>query len=618
VIASGVAPLAGVGIIVLKSSLVLAIGWGITRALRGAPAACRYMIWLSAIVGALFVPVVDHFAPINVTVLPAVVDSRAPASSALPDAAAVKRSESRDGQLPVAAPVRTRTPGARTRWPSVMQSVGAVWAIVAFLLLARFALGILAVRRLVRRARVIESADWTRVLVEAARRISVAATTRLVMSDQVETAFTFDALAPAIVLPVSAQEWPNARRRAVLLHELAHIRRHDLVGHVIGALACALGWFNPFMWMAARELRIESELASDEIVLGAGVRPSEYAQHLLDIVTSFGRRAPSAAVAIARPNELEGRLRAILDPARRRAALPRRAIGAWAASLLLAAMCIGAVVPVRRTRSAAPVASQVEHSESESSASTLARHQTTTLAPVKRPEFGGGSVRTAVRLPKGAQADSIATKRIAAATLIDTPSGDSAGGIPTRVVRRPINPPGPASTDSLFETLFSGISLTQDQATHAHALLVGLQAAQQTQNTNTMKRRQEVMPVLQPHLDSVLLALPTNATDVETLRSRLAQALPGDGLYSRLFDGIAMSSDQEAAARAAILEFQHDVRALMPPPEPPILGIRRNPTRVVMRPPSDSAFMALVSSDADRATLQSRISVAFPPSRSPN
>src|SRR5262249_914212 len=121
------------------------------------------------------------------------------------------------------------------------------------------------------------------------------------------------------------------------------------------ALACAPGWFNPFMWMAAHELRLESELASDEIVLGAGVRPSEYAQHLLDIVTTLGRRAPSAAVAIARPNELEGRLVAILDPARHNAAPLRGAIGAWTGSILIAAMCIGAVVPSPRARSAAPV-----------------------------------------------------------------------------------------------------------------------------------------------------------------------------------------------------------------------------------------------------------------------
>src|SRR5262249_6851936 len=156
---------------------------------------------------------------------------------------------------------------------------------------------------------------------------------------------------------------------------------------------------------------------------------------------------------------------------------------------------------------------------------------------------------------------------------------------------------------------FRGISLTEDQATQAHALLLNLQAAQQAQNTTMMQRRQDALamnPSVRAYLESALLALPTNATDVETLRPRVAQAFPGDGLYSQRFDGIAMSPDQEAAARAAIVQFQRETRPLMPRPEPPVLGIRRNPTRVVLRSPSDSAFMALVSSDADRATLLSR------------
>jgi len=382
------------------------------------------------------------------------------------------------------------------------------------------------------------------------------------------------------------------------------------MGHVIAALACALGWLNPFMWMAARELRIESELASDEIVLGSGVRPSEYAQHLLDLVTSFGRRAPSTAVAIARPKELEGRLVAILDPEGRRDTLTRRAIGAWAASLLLAAMCIGAVVPVPRTRSAPVARSTRQHLKVDTTVDT-----TVVSAPTNRSDV---VVR---RRASGDSSRPAAPMRVLT-TPIDTPPQRERTGQSAQVVPGPIDLPAPGpprlSTDSLFETLFGGITLTQEHATRARSLLDSLEASQLTQTALTVKRLTEVTPRLQPHLDSVLLALPTNANDVETLRSRLTLPLSGDGLYSRLFDGIAMSSDQEAAARAAILQFQNDRRALMPPLEPPILGVRRNPTRVVMRPPSDSAFMALVSSDADRATLQSRVSVVIPPSRPRN
>src|SRR5262245_995207 len=183
-IAPRVAPLVGVGIVVLKSSLVLMIGWGITRALGRAPAACRHLIWLMAIVGALFAPVVDRFAPINVTVLPAPIDSPALASldsSPIADAKPVTSREPLDVPVRIGS-LRARPIGARIGWPSVLQWIGAVWSIVAIVLLVRFALGIVVVKRLVGRARVVDSADWTRVLIEAARRISVATTPRLVMS----------------------------------------------------------------------------------------------------------------------------------------------------------------------------------------------------------------------------------------------------------------------------------------------------------------------------------------------------------------------------------------------------------------------------------------------------
>ena len=118
--------------------------------------------------------------------------------------------------------------------------------------------------------------------------------------------------------------------RVVLLHELAHIRRRDCLVHCLAQAAFALHWCNPLMWMALARLRAERERACDDLVLVAGTRGSDYAEHLLDIARQFRRQGIGvAAVAMARPSELEGRLLAILDPVRSRRPADRARLG-WA------------------------------------------------------------------------------------------------------------------------------------------------------------------------------------------------------------------------------------------------------------------------------------------------
>ena len=106
-----------------------------------------------------------------------------------------------------------------------------------------------------------------------------------------------------------------------LAHELAHVKRRDCFTQAMAHLACAAYWFNPLVWIAARRLRAERESACDDLVLAAGTRGSDYAEHLLDIARSLrsGAWPTWSAVTMAHRSQLEGRLMAILNPA-----LPRR------------------------------------------------------------------------------------------------------------------------------------------------------------------------------------------------------------------------------------------------------------------------------------------------------
>jgi hypothetical protein len=152
-----------------------------------------------------------------------------------------------------------------------------------------------------------------------------------------------------IVLPAESATWSEERRCAVLIHELAHVKRRDLVGHMVSRVVCALYWFHPLVWTAARHLRAESERACDDLALVLGTKPSDYAEHLLEIVTEVrDERMPAVALAMAKPNEFEGRMLAILDPRRRRKA-PGRAQAAWlVGALAMLALVVGAVSPARR------------------------------------------------------------------------------------------------------------------------------------------------------------------------------------------------------------------------------------------------------------------------------
>jgi hypothetical protein len=212
--------------------------------------------------------------------------------------------------------------------------------------LAWAAAGWAAVWRLGRDAERITDPGWVAAAREAAGRLGVSGAVRLLRGGPAAMPVTWGVWRPTILLPAECDAWPAARRRAVLLHELAHVRRRDALTQWLGLAACAAYWFNPLAWYAAARLRAEREQACDDLVLEAGERPSDYAAQLLNVAYAL-RRAPtlaSAAMAMARPSGLERRLLAILDARRR-----RRGPARWlAAAGLLGVLCASATLAAAR------------------------------------------------------------------------------------------------------------------------------------------------------------------------------------------------------------------------------------------------------------------------------
>lgn len=148
------------------------------------------------------------------------------------------------------------------RWLTLVE---AVWAIGALVMLLRWFGGLFALA-LARRHSVVFRTD------EGVE----------VRSSSVPVPFTCGVIRPLILLPESARGWEELRLRAVLLHELAHVRRRDCLAKHLAQWSRALLWWNPLAWMLASRMDQEQERACDEAMLSAGVAPEAYAKALLD------------------------------------------------------------------------------------------------------------------------------------------------------------------------------------------------------------------------------------------------------------------------------------------------------------------------------------------------
>jgi beta-lactamase regulating signal transducer with metallopeptidase domain/HEAT repeat protein len=358
--------------ILAKATVILLAALGVTRIMERGSAVSRHLVWFVSLGALLLIPALASWSPLRLAILPPEAVPAGPGVVAPPASGPAAGAADVAGP-PAVAPIVSAPPasGARveaaantvrdivspnTPWFGILSDpklLFGIWATVAVLFGGWLVFGAMSVARIIRRSRPLESQDWMNPLWEVADRLELDKAPRLVRSEDAKMPFACGLLRPTIVLPAECDTWTLDRRRAVLLHELAHVRRRDLVGHTVGRFACALYWFHPLVWTAAKRLRSESERACDDLALNCGARASDYAEHLLDIVTGVRHHAtPAVALAMARRKEFEGRMLAILDPELRRRAPSRRQTAGLVGALAVLSLVVGAAVPVARAADA--------------------------------------------------------------------------------------------------------------------------------------------------------------------------------------------------------------------------------------------------------------------------
>ncbi len=305
----------------IKSIVIFTVAGLFSFCLRRKSAAVRGFVWNMAIVGCLIVPLFSLTLPKwQVNVLPQTPirfetsqlteNVQSPASSVLvAPSGSVSETMSSTQAIPTLSEQPQPVTNKRSLLPTIHWTywVGIVWACVSVFFLARLIAGISGIWHISIRSKDFSSTieklhlNWNRQF-------------RVRLSDRITVPMMWGIFRPVILLPTDAAKWQTDRLRAVLLHETAHIKRWDWLIQTIAQVTCAMYWFNPFLWFAARRIRIEAEQACDDQVLNMGYQSTDYARHLLDITRNVktAKAISHAAVAMARSSKIEGRLRTVL------------------------------------------------------------------------------------------------------------------------------------------------------------------------------------------------------------------------------------------------------------------------------------------------------------------
>ena len=287
----------------MKSFVILAVAGLFGFILCRHSAAVRALIWGLAILGCLVVPLFSFALPQwEVGILPATpegfeadrwVDNRQAATPhPVPIAAHPLASTPASSTQATPTRLQPKTPTSENKTPQLSTSgtglaslhwtdwLAVYWAGGMLFLLVRLIVGIGAVWHLSNRSHHSKGLN-PHLPPNQKRSVSVR------QNEAVTVPMVWGLFRPVILLPADVDEWEPERQRAVLLHELAHIQRQDWLMQTMAQITCAVYWFNPLLWFAARRMRTEIEGACDDHVLNAGYQSTDYAQHLLDIVRNI-------------------------------------------------------------------------------------------------------------------------------------------------------------------------------------------------------------------------------------------------------------------------------------------------------------------------------------------
>ncbi|ANM29141.1 hypothetical protein ABI59_05340 [Acidobacteria bacterium Mor1] len=218
---------------------------------------------------------------------------------------------------------------------------------------------------------------------ELCDRVGIRHAVQVLASREVDVPAVVGALRPVVLLPASALlGMPPQMLEALLLHELAHVRRHDYLVNLLQAAAESLLFYHPAVWWVSRQVRDEREHCCDDLAVSLCRRRHDYVRALVDMERLRIRDTAPLAVS-AHGGSLVERIRRLTDsPSRNNVADARWVFGVAAAALaVLFFVAQAAAAPQSSTEPQASITPAVSSAPLQSAAPEASATPVMSIAP---------------------------------------------------------------------------------------------------------------------------------------------------------------------------------------------------------------------------------------------
>jgi TonB family protein len=241
---------------------------GLPRLLGLRSPGVQYAFWRTLLVLCILLPIVQPWQPGEMAFVPAAGPAPAGVS----------------GGPAALAPATVVPPPASFDWMAAARIVGMIGIAAR---LAWIGLGMVRLRRMRRRA--VETATGFESLQGA-----IGAAAPILWSPDARHPVTFGVLRPVVLLPAGLKTADPAAQRAVVAHELHHVKRRDWAWVVAEELVRSVFWFHPAMWWLVSRVQLARETVVDELSILATNARRTYLDTLMAFADDTGLVSPPA------------------------------------------------------------------------------------------------------------------------------------------------------------------------------------------------------------------------------------------------------------------------------------------------------------------------------------